>query len=291
MGKYVVGRALTSAIPVFIGDGTADCDIYLHTLERLKAMKSRLPLVQRLTGNELFIKLEDLANGWYVHTFPDPDTFPPWSQVTLGLPFGQHYAAADSWANKCTATRQEGESGPAALQRLDELQQTLLLLGVPVTIGPVEQQCYQLQRLLTSDETRVWSAAANALLDVSDDAFRAQETAAAAATLTSTGRQSLSLPVSVDERDLWFEPRLGHLLTFLKDQPGHQPAGGRQWPDTNHWQPGKLLSPQMQRLHLSSRPQERLAPLPQCRMGLIMGALQRPGVSPLGRTERRQNSD
>ena len=35
--------------------------------------------------NELFIKLEDLAKGWYVHTFPDPDTFPPWSQVTSGL--------------------------------------------------------------------------------------------------------------------------------------------------------------------------------------------------------------
>ena len=288
MGKYVVGRALTSAIPVFIGDGTADCDIYLHTLERLKAMKSRLPLVQRLTGNELFIKLEDLANGWYVHTFPDPDTFPPWSQVTLGLPFGQHYAAADSWANKCTATRQEGESGPAALQRLDELQQTLLLLGVPVTIGPVEQQCYQLQRLLTSDETRVWSAAANALLDVSDDAFRAQETAAAAATLTSTGRQSLSLPVSVDERDLWFEPRLGHLLTFLKDQPGHQPAGGRHQPLAAR---EAAISTDAEAARPPSRAQQRLAPLPQCRMGLIMGALQRPGVSPLGRTERRQNSD
>ena len=64
----------------------------------------------------------------------------------------------------------------------------MLLLGVPVTIGPVEQQCYQLQRLLTSDEKRVWSAAVNALPEVSDDAIRALETGAAAATLTSTGR-------------------------------------------------------------------------------------------------------
>ena len=38
-----------------------------------------------------------------------------------------------------------------------------LLLGVPVTIGPVEQQCCQLQRLLTSDEKRLSSAAANTL--------------------------------------------------------------------------------------------------------------------------------
>ena len=229
VGSYVVGRALASAIPVFNGDGTADCGTYLRTSERLFKANG-IPASH--WPNELFIKLEDLAKGWYVHTFPDPDTFPPWSQVTSGLlnRFGPRYTAADTWASKCSATRQEGESGPAALQRLDELQQTLLLLGVPVTIGPVEQQCYQLQRLLTADEKRVWSAAANALPDVSDDAIRARETAAAAATLTSTGRQSLSSPVSVDERDLWFEPRLAHLLTFLKDQPGHPPAGGRRQP-------------------------------------------------------------
>ena len=106
--------------------------------------------------------------------------------------------------------------------------------GYLFTIGPVtvtvEQQCYQLQRPLTSDEKRVWSAAANALPEVADDAIRARKTAAAAATLTPTGRQSLSSPVSVDERDLGFEPRLAHLLTFLKDQPGHPPAGGRRQP-------------------------------------------------------------
>ena len=54
--------------------------------------------------------------------------------------FGLRYSAANTWANKYSATRQEGESGPAALQRLDELQQTMQLLGVPVTIDPVEQQ-------------------------------------------------------------------------------------------------------------------------------------------------------
>ena len=82
VGSYVVGRALPSAIPVFTCYGTADCGTYLRTLERLfkanRIFASHWP-------NELFIKLEDLAKGWYVHTFPDPDTFPLWSQVTLGL--------------------------------------------------------------------------------------------------------------------------------------------------------------------------------------------------------------
>jgi hypothetical protein len=43
------------------------------------------------------------------------------------------------------------ESG---LQRLDELQQTLRLLGLPAAahIGPIEQQCYKLQHLLSTEE-------------------------------------------------------------------------------------------------------------------------------------------
>ena len=176
--------------------------------------------------NELFIKLTGQAKGWYEQTFPDPDTFPTWSELTSGLlsRFGPRYTAADAWASKCSATRQEGESGLAALQRLDELQQTLLLLGVPAQIGPIEQQCYHLQRLLSLEEKRVWSAAANALPFVSDEAIRLREATAAANALTSTGRQSMTSPVPVDERDAWFEPRLAHLLTFLKDQPGH-PTG------------------------------------------------------------------
>ena len=66
-------------IPVFNGDGTADCGTYLRTLERLFKAHG-IPASH--WSNEFFIKLEDLAKGWYVHTLPDPDTFPPWSQVT-----------------------------------------------------------------------------------------------------------------------------------------------------------------------------------------------------------------
>ena len=52
----------------------------------------------------------------------------------------------------CGATRQAWESGLAAIQRVDELQQTLALLGVPAHVGPVEERCYQLQLLLEQDE-------------------------------------------------------------------------------------------------------------------------------------------
>ena len=112
------------------GDGTADCGTYLRTLERLFKAHG-IPASN--WPNELFIKLVDLAKGWYVHTFPYPDTFPPLSQVTSGPGsgllnrFGPLYTAADTWANKCSANRREGESGPEALHRLDKLQQTLLL--------------------------------------------------------------------------------------------------------------------------------------------------------------------
>ena len=58
--------------------------------------------------------------------------------------FGLKYVAADAWADKCGATRQAGKSGLAAIQRVDELQPNLALLGVPAHVGPVEERCYQL---------------------------------------------------------------------------------------------------------------------------------------------------
>jgi hypothetical protein len=64
----------------------------------------------------------------------------------------------------------------------------------------------------------------------SDDAICALEVTAAAAGLATTGRQSLGSLVPIDERDSWFEPRLAHLLTFLKDQPGHPLGVGRRQP-------------------------------------------------------------
>ena len=64
-----------------------------------------------------------------------------------------------------------------------------------------------------------WIAAANATVDVSNDAICTLETAAAGATLTSMARQSLNSSVSVAERDAWFGPRLAHLTTFLNDRP------------------------------------------------------------------------
>lgn len=218
-GGYVVGRALATSIPGFHGDDrdTEDCGLYLLSLERhFKA--HGIPASH--WANELFLKLGGRAKAWYENAFPDPDTFPPWSLLTSGLlgRFGPRYAAADAWAAWCSALRQEGEGGAAAMQRLDGLQQILTRLGVPAHIGPVEQRCYQLQRLLTPEEKRRWTAEANATDDCSDDAIRAHETAAAAAALTSTGRQSLCAPVPMATRDSWFEPRLASLKRFLLDQ-------------------------------------------------------------------------
>ena len=93
--------------------------------------------------------------------------------------------------------RGDSAGGLAAIQRVDELQQNLVLLGVPAHVGPVEERRYQLQCLLGPDEQQRWIAAANATTDVSDDAIRAMKTAAAGVTPTSTGRQSLSSSVSV----------------------------------------------------------------------------------------------
>ena len=91
-------------------------------------------------------------------------------------------------------------------------------LGIPAHVGPVEQRCYQLQRLLTPEEKRRWTAAANATADSSDDTIRAHETAATSAALTATGRQSLCTSVPTETRDAWFKPRLAHLKQFLTDQ-------------------------------------------------------------------------
>ena len=49
---------------------------------------------------------------------------------------------------------QAGESCLAAMQRV-------MLLEVPAHVGPVEERCYQLQRLLGPDEKQRWIAAAN----------------------------------------------------------------------------------------------------------------------------------
>ena len=218
-GSYVVGRALATSIPMFTGDAcdTADCGLYLLSLERhFKAHG----IPDSHWANELFLKLGGPAKGWYEHTFPDPNIFPSWCLLTSGLlgRFGPRYAAADAWADWCSAVRLEGEDGTTAMQRLDDLEQTLTRLGVPVHLGPIEQRCYQLQRLLTLEEKRRWTAEANATANCSDDAIRAHETAAAAATLTSTGRQSLCSAVPMATRDEWFKPRLAQLRRFLTDQ-------------------------------------------------------------------------
>ena len=61
--------------------------------------------------------------------------------------------------------------------------------------------------------TSSWIASANATPDVSDDAIRAKEDAAAV-TLAGHNRHS----ISIDARDPWFAPRLQHLRTFLPEQ-------------------------------------------------------------------------
>jgi hypothetical protein len=212
VGRYVVGVALTHVVPEFTGDGSEDWGAYRRSFEGF-ATAHGIP--ESHWPNELFIKLREKAKSWYENTFP-ADTFPPWGQLTSGLQrrFGLRYAAAEAWTQLCAATRQPNESGPGALQRIQELQRTLARLGVPSNPGPIERMCYLLQQQLTSDEKPRWIAAANATADVSDDAIHDLE-AAATTELTATGRQSLA----VEERDPWFRPRLEHLTTFLRDQP------------------------------------------------------------------------
>ena len=218
VGRYVVGVALMHVVPEFTGDGSEDWGAYRRSFEGF-ATAHGIP--ESHWPNELFIKLRAKAKSWYENTF-QADTFPPWGQLTSGLQrrFGLRYAAAEAWTQLCAATRQPNESGPGALQRLQELQRTLARLGVPSNPGPIERMCYLLQQQLTSDERTRWIAAANATADVSDDAIHDLE-AAATPELTAKGRQSLA----VEERDPWFRPRLEHLTTFLRDQPNS--PGGR----------------------------------------------------------------
>ena len=104
-----------------------------------------------------------------------------------------------------------------AMQRLDGLQQILTRLGVPAHIGPVEQRCYQLQRLLNPEENRCWTAEANATDDCSDDAIRAHETTAAAAAVQRHSHQRGVNPYEpVPTRDSWFEPRHWRTRTICK---------------------------------------------------------------------------
>ena len=147
-------------------------------------------------------------------TYTTQNIRPEWEDQTAGLQrlFGWRYTAADTWRQYCAATRQPQESGPAALQRIQELLSVLTLLNVPATPGPTEQMCYILQGQLTEDEKRLWIASANVTPDVSDDVIRAKEDAAAA---TLDNRHSISTYAS----DPWFAPRLQHLRTFLRDQP------------------------------------------------------------------------
>ena len=88
----------------------------------------------------------------------------------------------------------------------------------PPIPGPTEQVCYILQGQLTEDEKRRWNV--NATPDVSDDAIRAKEDAAAA---TLSGHKCHL--ISTEARDPWFAPRLQHLRTFprLSPRPTRRP--------------------------------------------------------------------
>ena len=68
---------------------------------------------------------------------------PEWEDLIADLQrlFGRRYTAADTWRQFCSATHQPHESGPAALQRIQELLSALTLLNVPATLGPTEQMC------------------------------------------------------------------------------------------------------------------------------------------------------
>jgi hypothetical protein len=87
-------------------------------------------------------------------------------------------------------------------------------------MGPIEKQCYQLQRLLSSEEKRVWSAGLMMLFVL----WRLWQ------------RQRRLPPLAVSHWAHWFPSTSGtpglnhslHMLTFLKDQPGH-PLGADRW--------------------------------------------------------------
>ena len=139
MGRYVVGSALTTKLPSF--HGTGDLYAYLRTFERLAKAHTIA---------------DPTARNRHKQKFPDPGTLLSKSCLTSSMHgrFGLKYVAADAWAYKCWATQQTGESGLAAIQRVDELKQNLALLGVPAHVGPFEERCYHLQRMdATSSST------------------------------------------------------------------------------------------------------------------------------------------
>ena len=70
-----------SLVPLFTGKGTEDCCPNLRTLQRPWIGTSN----PCYWPNEPLIKLAGLAKGWYEQTFPDPDTFPAWNQLTRGF--------------------------------------------------------------------------------------------------------------------------------------------------------------------------------------------------------------
>ena len=72
-----------------------------------------------------------------------------------------------------TSPRQLYESGPAVLQRIQELLSALTPRHVPATPGPTEQMCNFLQGQLTEEVKRRWTVSVNATRDVWDDAISA----------------------------------------------------------------------------------------------------------------------
>ncbi len=124
----MVGRALTNETSVFIGDGTADsgCGTYMWYIWNPRFTLAKRAIHQATGTGEGLVRAR-VPRPRHVSPLE-----PMLSQLTSGMlnRFGPRYAAADAWASTCSATRQEGESGLAALQRLDELQQASLLLVV-----------------------------------------------------------------------------------------------------------------------------------------------------------------
>ena len=123
---------------------------------------------------------------------------------TADAPVWTPLDAVDAWADKCAAIREPGESGPAALQLIDELQKGLAMLGLSPHIGPIEQQCHELQRILITDEN--FAGSLRPIPPRTSLMMRfvpVQLWPPACVTLASnrTGRQFLSTLFSVAERD------------------------------------------------------------------------------------------
>ena len=155
----MVGRALTS-ISSFTGAATEDYNNHIRDFQG-KIGPQGYAILLAFWTNELFLKLEGPAKSWYNTTYTAQNIRPEREDLTAGLQrlFGRRYTAADARRQFCVATRQPHESGPAALQRIQELLSALMLLNVPATPGPTKQMCYILQDQLTKDEKRCWIAA------------------------------------------------------------------------------------------------------------------------------------